>query len=194
MSSVMHCFKMPTPLKITSRTSGITNAFANAIIPVIEPTEEEIAEALSILGLDANDLRCAYCGDTSTEWDHLRPLIKDQRPTGYISEIANLVPACGKCNQSKGNKDWHVWMVSDAQLSPKTKRVPDLEQQIQRLEAFEAWRNVQPIDLAAMVGKTTWDAYWQQWQAILNEMQDAQRIADEIKNLIAEKHQQSLEE
>jgi endonuclease I len=44
-----------------------------------------------------------------------------KKPTGYISEIHNLVPACGKCNQSKGNKEWRQWMLSDATLSPKTK-------------------------------------------------------------------------
>ena len=39
-------FRMPTPVKITGRTSSITNAFVNGIIPVIEPTEEEIESAL----------------------------------------------------------------------------------------------------------------------------------------------------
>ena len=45
--------------------------------------------------------------------DHLRPLVKDKEPTGYISEIHNLVPSCGKCNQSKGNKEWKAWMRRD---------------------------------------------------------------------------------
>ena len=31
-------FKMPVPVKIKGRTSSITNAFVNGIIPVIEPT------------------------------------------------------------------------------------------------------------------------------------------------------------
>ncbi len=34
-------FRMPTPVKITGRTSSITNAFVNGIIPVIEPTDDE---------------------------------------------------------------------------------------------------------------------------------------------------------
>ncbi|TET40105.1 MAG: HNH endonuclease, partial [Dehalococcoidia bacterium] len=85
-------FKTPKPMKITGRTSTITNSFVTSIIPSIEPTEEEIKECLEILGLDPNDLCCAYCGDKATEWDHLRPLVKDKKPTGYISEIRNLVP------------------------------------------------------------------------------------------------------
>lgn len=186
--SVLACFKMPKPVTITGRSSSITNSFANAIIPVIAPSEEEVAEALSILGLDADDLRCAYCGDPFIEWDHLRPLIVDQRPTGYISEIANLVPACGKCNQSKGNKNWREWMVSNARLSPKSKGIPDLVERMQRLEAYENWRDVQPIDFEAMVNEETWEIYWQQWQTILDAMREGQKIAEDVKQLIAEKH------
>ena len=42
-------FSMPTPVKITGRTSSITNAFVNGIIPVIEPTEAEIDDAAETL-------------------------------------------------------------------------------------------------------------------------------------------------
>ena len=90
-------------MSVTGRSSSITNAFIDAIIPAVDPTEEEKLEALRILQIDPKDIRCAYCGDKATEWDHLRPIITIQEPTGYITEIANLVPSCGKCNQSKGN-------------------------------------------------------------------------------------------
>jgi len=109
--AVKTCFSMPRPVRITGRTSSITNAFVNGIIPCREPSDDEIAEVLWILGLDAEELRCSYCGDRSTEWDHFRPIIKAQRPTGYISEIANLVPACSKCNQSKSGAGWRQWML-----------------------------------------------------------------------------------
>jgi HNH endonuclease len=90
-------------MNVAGRSSSITNAFISAIIPVIEPSEEEEREALGILRIDPEDIRCAYCGDKATEWDHLRPIISNQEPTGYITEIANLVPSCGKCNQSYEN-------------------------------------------------------------------------------------------
>ncbi|WP_216846981.1 HNH endonuclease [Granulicella sp. L60] len=95
--------QLPTPGNIAGRSSSITNAFFNSIIPIDKPSEAEELEALAILKIEPNDIRCAYCGDKATEWDHLRAIIQDQEPTGYITEIANLVPACGKCNQSKGN-------------------------------------------------------------------------------------------
>ena len=100
-------FRMPSVQTMMSRKSSITNAFVCAIIPRLPPpTAKEIDEALQILGVDPADVKCVYCGSDSTEWVHFRPLVVDRQPTGYLSEISNLVPACGKCNQSKGNKPW----------------------------------------------------------------------------------------
>ena len=87
-------FKMPTSMKITGRSSSITNAFINSIIPVVLPTNEQVKEALGILGMDCDKFECSYCGSNASEWDHLRPLVLNKKPTGYISEIHNLVPAC----------------------------------------------------------------------------------------------------
>ena len=67
---VKNVFRMPTPVKIIGRTSTITNAFVNGIIPVIEPSDEEIDKALNVLGMTRDTICCAYCGDTYTEWDH----------------------------------------------------------------------------------------------------------------------------
>lgn len=153
-------------MKITGRSSSITNAFINSIIPVIPPTEEQVREALSILGMTSDNFSCAYCGSTATEWDHLRPLALNKKPTGYISEIHNLVPSCGKCNQSKGNKPWRQWMLSDAKLSPKTKGVPDLEERAQRLEAYENWCPPTKLDLVLIVGKEVWGKHQQNLERI----------------------------
>src|SRR5688500_5900289 len=84
-------FQMHSVATMMSRKSSITNAFVSAVITSVVPAIEEIDQALEILGLDPADVRCAYCGDSATEWDHLRPLVLHRRPTGFISEIANLV-------------------------------------------------------------------------------------------------------
>lgn len=83
------------------------------------PTEDEVREALEVLGMSESTVCCAYCGGPRTEWDHLNPLVRDKRPTGYVSEIHNLVPACGKCNQSKGSSSWETWMFGPAPWSQK---------------------------------------------------------------------------
>lgn len=179
------CFKMPTAVSITGRSSSITNCFASAIIPVIHPTAGEVSEALTILGLSADDLRCAYCGDPSTEWDHLRPLIVGQRPTGYVSEIRNLVPACGKCNQSKGNKPWRAWIQSNAPRSPKARGLPGLEERVVRLEAFERAGSPLKIDFEAVLGSDQWAQHWNNWNAVIGELRRAQEFAKRLQSQIA---------
>ncbi len=189
---LLAAFQMPAVASLVSRKSSITNAFVNTLIPQITPTLEEIQEALALLGMDMTDVRCAYCGDKMTEWDHLRPLVVKQRPTGYISEIANLVPACGKCNQSKGNSAWREWMLSKtARHSPTTRGKSDVAERIARLEAYERWRPPRRIeDFEAILGKEEWERYWQAWQRINADLREFQLVADELRAKIAKALQQ----
>lgn len=179
-------FRMPLVQTMVSRKSSITNAFVNAVVPAVPPTPEEVDEALAILGMERSDVRCAYCGDLATEWDHLRPLVVQRRPTGFISEIANLVPACGKCNQSKGNKPWRVWMVSTADRSPTGRGILDVAGRLARLEAYERWRTPTQIDFAAIIGHDAWEQYWALCEAVIAEMSQCQDVADTIRAQISE--------
>ena len=177
-------FKMPKGMNISERSSTITNAFVNAIIPSIKPLSSEIEKALKILEIDPEEMRCAYCGSDSKEWDHLNPLVKDQKPTGYISEINNLVPACGNCNQSKGNKPWKVWIVSEAKLSPKSKGVADLEGRIRQLDAYENSFVPTKIDFEEIVGQELMEEHWGNHDYIQDQMREAQSLAVQIKNKV----------
>lgn len=176
-------FKMPKPVKITGRTSSITNSFINGIIPVVPPSNDEVRTALSILNM-LDEVRCAYCGDAYTEWDHLRPLVLGKKPTGYISEIHNLVPACGKCNQSKGNKNWRDWMVGPAVLSPKTREVPDLPDRLERLAEYEAWMPPTVLDFEALVGPHTWADHWNNYEQIISLMRASEATAALIRETV----------
>ena len=182
-------FRMPSVQTMMSRKSSITNAFVSSLIPVVEPTPQEIAEALQILGMSPDDVRCAYCGDRSTEWDHLRPLVLKRRPTGYISEIANLVPACGKCNQSKGNKNWLTWMTrGNGKHSPAKRGVPDLDIKVERLRAYEAWRQVVPVPFEQIVGAAAFDNYWARMDQSIEYLRECHDVAVKLKVMIAEAH------
>ena len=172
-------------MKITGRSSSITNSFINSIIPVIAPSEEQVKMALSILGMKKEEFQCAYCGAPASEWDHLRPLVVDKKPTGYISEIHNLVPACGKCNQSKGNKPWRIWMFSEARLSPKSRGIQNLEERTERLLAYENWEKPTKVDFEKIVGKKKWEQHWSNWEKIQESMRDAQLLANEINQEVA---------
>ena len=99
-------FKAPAKfVRLTARTSTLTGLFVVTLTQYIAPTEDEVDEALSILGMSRGHCVCAYCGRAKSEWDHFRPTVANGEPTGYITEIANLVPSCGKCNQSKSGRD-----------------------------------------------------------------------------------------
>ena len=181
---VRYC-QLPAMVSVTGRSSSITNAFINAIIPVHDPTQEEELEALRILEMNPSDIRCAYCGDKSTEWDHLRAIISNQEPTGYITEIANLVPACSKCNQSKGKAHWRAWMLGGARLSPTTRNIADIPKRIKRLEAYEAWRQPKKIDFAEIVGPEMWRRHRQNWKDVLQLLKKSQELATEIRDIVA---------
>ena len=178
-------FNMPNPVTIMGRSSSITNSFVNGIIPVIEPTEDEIHDALTILEQNKDDVRCVYCGDKKTEWDHLYPLIVNKKHTGYITEIANLVPACGKCNQSKGNSNWKEWMLSNAEKSPKTRGIKDLDRRIEIIENYDKHFQKRIINLEELAGKELWEKYQRAYDSIIFNMESAQNIMDEIKKKIS---------
>lgn len=182
---MMAAFQMPSVQTMVSRKSSITNAFVNAVIPTVMPTATDINEALAILAMTPDDVRCAYCGDKATEWDHLRPLVRDRRPTGFISEIANLVPACGKCNQSKGNRPWRDWLVSGARLSPTGRGVDGIEQRIAALERYEHWKSPTQIDFCSILGAEDWNLYWSLCDAVNEELRRAHDVAVALRSRVA---------
>ena len=67
--------------------------------------------------------RCAYCGDElGTHWhaDHVKPVIRGiWSAAGTIEHpendrLSNLMPACPRCNISKGRmtlEQWRGWIV-----------------------------------------------------------------------------------
>lgn len=110
--------KIPGKATISNRTSTMASQFARARAPYVVPTNEQFSERYCVLGINPEAPECIYCGGTPTEWDHLRPMVSGSKWTGYFTEIANLVPACGKCNQSRGSKPIDQWMRSRAPWSP----------------------------------------------------------------------------
>jgi hypothetical protein len=105
---------------------------------------------------------CFYCGDTASEWDHLRPVVRDRRPTGYITEIPNLSQAVEKCNQSKGNGKWRIWILWTCAILPTIPRgsMGSMTGSLD-LRQFETWDRVSPVDLRSLVGDELWEALWE---------------------------------
>lgn len=179
-------FQMPAVQTMVSRKSSITNAFVNSVIPVIQPSPDDIEEALSVLGMTPANVRCAYCGGEKTTWDHMRPLVLNHRPTGFISEIANLVPSCGTCNSSKGNQPWRDWMLGNAKHSPTRRRVADVADRVSRLEEYERWRSPIKVDFETILERDAWERYWLLWKEVNAELRRCQEVADSIRNQVIE--------
>jgi 5-methylcytosine-specific restriction endonuclease McrA len=179
-------FDLPGRSKITGRKSTITGLFLTSITPCIEPTHEEICEALDVLGMKPGHCVCAYCGDRRTEWDHFRAIVKDRKPTGYITEISNLVPSCGKCNQSKGNKPWREWIKSTAPHAPANRNIVNLEQRIERLSAYEQWRAPRMLDYEAILGGEHWQSHMFHLSSVLDLLARAEDHADICRKLLAQ--------
>ena len=183
--------KFRRPLKITSRSSSITNSFVQAIIPTVRPTDAELGMALNELGMTFDTRACVYCGVSATDWDHLRPLVKGKRPTGFLNEARNLVPSCGPCNQSKSGAYWKDWMEGNAPGSPKRRGVKDVAQRIATLAKFEEWGNLAPFPIQSAVTAEKWAAYWAALQEIQDKMSEAQVLADEIQRAVERKFSES---
>lgn len=185
-AAFLNSFWMPSVQTMVSRKSSITNAFVNSLLPTIQPTVQEIQQALTILKMSPTDLRCSYCGDKATEWDHLRPIVEGLRPTGYFSEIANLVPSCNKCNQSKRNASWKTWMMSGAKRSPTGRGVSNVPELMARLEAYELWKSPTKIDFEEALGPKAYATYWSMWDRINAELRECQKFADSLRVRVLE--------
>ena len=106
---------MPTKSNLKGRSSTISNAYAISITPYIVPTSEEVENSYAALQIQSG--QCAYCLGEGTGKDHLKPLVRNGMPTGYITSIQNLVPCCSACNSSKGAKEFRLWYLSDENIN-----------------------------------------------------------------------------
>lgn len=172
---------MRRPLKITSRSSTITNAFVQAILPTVAPDTAGRAAVLKHFGQSEANLRCVCCGDPASDWDHLVPLVAGKRPSGHTSGRGNMVPACGRCNQSKSGHSWRKWITGSAANSPATRGVADVAQRIAALESFERAFAHTSFDFRKAVAPELWDEYWRRHDEIQTLLKEAQRLAGRIK-------------
>ena len=88
----------------------------------------EMTEVVTFFGAAA----CAYYGATPIErWDHLVPVSR-----GGDTVLGNVVPACARCDDSKRDKPYAEWALSATPGSPRSRGVLDIEQRLERIEAY----------------------------------------------------------
>ena len=94
---------------------------------------------------------CIYCGNNLVErWDHLVPV-----SAGGGTVVGNMVPACQPCDDSKGGKDYRVWLGGPAKKNPARGK-PELYAAVAaRAEAYQKhFGFVAPADFRAALDAT----------------------------------------
>lgn len=176
-------FKMPVGGKITGRKSTLVATFYKSITPEFVPTKQQVADVLELFEME-NDCKCVYCGGNWSEWDHFFSIVKKGGgPSGYVTEISNLVPCCGKCNQSKGNNHWKEWIEGSAKQSPTTRKVLDLKKKIHLLNRFEKTQKRRTIDYAKTLG-ASWDLHLSNLKIAVESLVTAEDHAMKLRSSI----------
>ena len=119
--------------RIRTKTGGIPYARYQLQRAILESalennyTTEDREAALEFFG------GCAFCGASETSrMDHLIPV---RKRGDFIRR--NVVPACQKCDDSKGQKEYHEWMRrADPAKSLRSRGL--IERRIQRIEKWQA--------------------------------------------------------
>lgn len=178
----MSKFKNPKVTNISSRSSSITNAFINGIIPVKKPSKKEIDQALQILGM-TEKMSCSYCGGNYETWDHFEPIVSNKQPTGFISEIYNLIPSCNTCNSSKSGSYWSNWIEGNAPKSPKGRNKYD-KNRIETIKEYEEWcTNHRTImDMEKLKSSDFWIKHWEYHENILKLMYEANDHSKDLRS------------
>jgi hypothetical protein len=135
-------------------------------------TTEDYEDALEFFG------GCAFCGaKQAPRKDHLVPVIK----CGDFV-LRNVVPACQKCDDSKGQKEHHEWMWnSNSRCSLKARGFTD-EQIGGRIKLIEKWQSgYRPMTEAELFGED-----YARYQEILQKMEqlceEAKRMTSRVRS------------
>ncbi len=131
MTTVTTLPKAPMPTRVGFAFAILDRAITDSL-GSHQFGKHEMAQVLAFFNADPPE--CALCGGTTVErWDHLIPVAQ-----GGEAVLGNMVLACGKCDDSRGQKPYAAWMQSTAPGSPTTRGVPDVPQRMQRIQEYQA--------------------------------------------------------
>lgn len=184
--------KYPKRIKVSGRTSSITNAFYNGILPVIKHSEKEESDLKELLNYnESKGWQCIYCGNVANTFDHLNSLINDKKPTGYFSEPGNLVPSCNSCNSSKGKKHWKEFMdtalMSYKNNTPRRLKIHHSQyaKGVKQLISFEKKFKAKKINFDNQTQvKTKMAEHRKKLDIILKSMDESKKTENELIHLI----------
>jgi hypothetical protein len=94
--------------------------------------QREMAEVLKFFQAPGSEPECAFCGSLDVQrWDHLVAINQsgETRP-------GNMVLSCTRCDDSKRDRPYEEWMISDAAGSPKSRGIGDVAERIERIKTY----------------------------------------------------------
>lgn len=135
-------------------------------------TTEDYKDALEFFG------GCAFCGaKQAPRKDHLIPVIKCG---DFVRR--NVVPACQKCDDSKGQKGYREWMRnSNSRRSLKARGFTD-EQIEKQIKLIDKWQSgYKPRTEAELFGKD-YSTYQQILQKMEQLCEESKQMTDRVKS------------
>lgn len=125
-------------VKLPSSPMRITTGFSFSYV------ERALLESLANRQFHQDDMRkiidffefeppqCVYCGSAEIKrWDHLVAV-----KNGGETVLGNMVPACSKCDDSKRDIAFDIWMQSDFPNSPKSRGIENIQEKIERINSY----------------------------------------------------------
>ena len=77
-------------------------------------------------------------------------------------------------------------MMGTAPQSPTARGVPNVQERIALLDAYERWRKPTLVDFESIVGQEAYKAYWQNWIASLAKWNEARRLPTNSRRKLLE--------
>ena len=180
-------FKLPTKANLKGRSSTISNAFAISITPYIYPTSAAITDFYDLLAIEEG--QCAYCLGDANAMDHIKPLVTDGLPTGYITDIHNLVPCCWACNSAKGKKDFSEWYLSKNNVDRLHKKGLSNDKIQERFSVIKNYisRIGVPLNYQEILGDDLWNEYLSRRKNLIAALRENQEFCDKLDAIITNK-------
>lgn len=100
-------------------------------------------------------IRCAYCDAPDPNcWDHLHPV-----SLGGDTVPGNLVPACGRCDDSKQDRTIEEWALSVSAYRPSAERLKKIQNRLAAYQAKFAYAPRQFVDKLSIEQRRTYDVF-----------------------------------
>jgi hypothetical protein len=156
------------PIKISA---GLGLSMIDRSVKEMHATRCTRAELQTIRQYFQNNggLKCIYCGsEEPTRWDHLHPVSR-----GGDTVTGNLVPACGRCDDSKQDREVEEWVQGTSPHRPAHAELARIQADILR---YRGQFHYEPVEFEAKLSeeqKKTYREFQRELKVLRTHLQSA---------------------